>query len=37
MAEYIPAGPWDENPELWDRLSVAGREFSGLATLDVDR
>ena len=37
MAEYIPAGPWDENPELWDRLSVAGREFSGLATVDVDR
>lgn len=37
MPEYIPAGPWDENPELWDRLSVAGREFSGLATVDVDR
>lgn len=35
--EYIPAGPWDTNPELWDRLSLNDREFLGLATIDVDR
>lgn len=37
MADYIPAGPWDINPELWDRVSFDGREFLGLATVEVDR
>jgi hypothetical protein len=33
----IPAGPWDINPALWDKLVIDDREWPGLATVEIAR
>jgi hypothetical protein len=33
----IPAGPWHEQPEFWDRITLADRQWPGLATVEVSR
>lgn len=39
MAEpnYIPAGPWNDEPELWDRIEIGGKLCPGLAKVEIDR
>ena len=33
----IPAGPWDINPAIWDKVVIDDREWPGLATVKVTR
>lgn len=35
--KFIPPGPWDEFPALWDKLTVDGEELPGIATVTVER
>lgn len=36
-SRFIPPGPWDEFPDLWDKLTTNGQEWPGLATVEVSR
>jgi hypothetical protein len=37
MAEYVPAGPWHDEPELWDRLVLGDVEVPGISKVEVSR
>lgn len=37
MADLIPAGPWHDEPELWDRVVFGDVEAPGIATVEVTR
>lgn len=36
MAE-LPAGPWHESPDAWDTIVINGKEWPGIASVEIDR